>query len=95
MLDFSENTRAKWAEFIEAMYSGEVVKIDEETFDYFLDVLPPRSMRKIVPVQCGKIQSAFTFAEGYDVPVAFFRGTPNMLAQGYYCQRTTLPASDY
>jgi hypothetical protein len=78
------HTRENWDELINAMHSGAVIEIDEEVFDYFLEVLPPAYMGRVVTLPCGETRRvAFGFAEGYEPITAFWSaGGRN------FCQRT-------
>ena len=50
-----------FAEFVGRMHSGERIAIDDEMFDYFLEVLPPVRM----------FSNGFGFAEGAEPIVRF------------------------
>lgn len=63
-----------FAEFIPVMRSGDVFECDEEMFDYWLEVLPPVYMSKVVALPNGQtVKAAFGFAEGAEEVVAFWR----------------------
>lgn len=73
-----------WKEFIGKMNSGEEVQIDEEVFDYFLEVLPPVYMGKHVSLPGGKtVHASFGFAEGAEYVTAFWQNKGC-----FYCQQT-------
>ena len=82
---------ARWAEFIEAMGSGQKFEVDEEMFDYWLEVLPPVLMcqdilffpgRKGIPTRVD-----FGFAEGADyITVFWIEGSGDH--KHFYGQRT-------
>lgn len=64
----------EWAGMIErTTASGRVCEVDEETHDYFLEVLPPRWMR-----------SGFAFGEGGDHLRLFWRAGGK-----YFCRQLT------
>jgi hypothetical protein len=74
-----------WREFIEAMHSGQPAEIDQELFDYFLDVLPPVYMGRTVKLATGEtVRASFGFAEGAEIITAFYR-----LGGRLYCCQTT------
>jgi len=61
-----------WSETIERLHvEGRIVEVLEETYDYFLDVLPPRYMQG----------NLFAFAEGYDRFLLFWRAAGKYLAR--------------
>lgn len=67
-------TKENWSELIKAMGSGEIFETDVEGFDYFLEVLPPVYMGKVVTLPNGeKVKAAFGFAEGAEEIVAFWK----------------------
>ena len=62
-----------WKETIEAMHSFAPIEVTEEIFDYFLEVLPPVFMGRIVTLPNGTRQYAsFGFAEGAENIRAFW-----------------------
>jgi hypothetical protein len=75
-------TRANWQDTIEAMHSGAVIEIDEEIFDYFLEVLPPVYMHRFMEIGGRRRQVVFGFAEGAEPVTAFWREGVR-----FYCQR--------
>ena len=73
-------------EFIDARERGELCQIDEYLYRYFLDVLPPRFMRRMVKLVSGReVYADFGFAEGADRITAFWS-----FAGAYFAQHTTL-----
>ena len=63
-----------WAGMIERISTpGHAAEIDEETYDYFLDVLPPRWMGE-----------GFMFAEGAEALRYFWRAGGT-----FFCRQTT------
>jgi hypothetical protein len=80
------NNGQPWNEFVKAMRSGTPVKITEEIFNNFLDVLPPVHMRYNAKLPGGRIvQASYGFAEGYEQVVAFWQDKKD---KQYYCCRT-------
>lgn len=72
-------------EFLTRRDAGERVAVDQELADYFLDVLPPVYMGRVVTLTDGtQVRAAFGFAEGAERITAFWR-------QGgkWYAQHTT------
>lgn len=69
---------------------GERVRIDEELFDEYLEILPPRFMWSRVELVDGTtIVADFGFAEGDGVPVvAFWKGRG--FEKGCFAQNTKL-----
>lgn len=71
-----------------ALARGERAEVDEEVFEYFLEVLPPQFMSKTVPLVDGSsVGATFGFAEGSDTITAFWREGGR-----YFAQHTTLKA---
>lgn len=59
--------------FLRALDSYKPFEIDEETFDYFLEVLPPVYMNKNVKLPDGtSVVADFGFAEGSEEVTAFY-----------------------
>lgn len=84
-----------WALTIEAMYSGEVIEISEDVFSYFLGVLPPVYMGRVMVIGGERRRVAFGFAEGYEPITAFWTEGTRTVQDGpeggslrCYCQRT-------
>jgi len=83
----------RWAEFIEAMHSGDPVQIDEEMWDYWLEVLPPVFMGRDVclrkhPQIVGpwrQVRAAFGFAEGEEPVTVFWKS-----GRRRFCCRTDI-----
>lgn len=55
-IEYDNCKRGEWNYLIDAIDSGEIVKIHESIYDYFLNVLPPRGMTN----------NGFYFAEGME-----------------------------
>jgi len=71
-------------EFIQAIEEGKECEIDEEIFDYYLDVLPPAAMGSTVTLVDGrKVNVPFCFAEGAMNMIAFWSKDGK-----YYAQQT-------
>ena len=71
-----------FAEFIEARTKGVRCEIDEEMYDYFLEVLPPCFMSRTVVLCDGSVVRAdFGFAEGVEILTAFWRKGDKFFAQ--------------
>ena len=65
----------EWSDMIARItVPGRVAEVTEKTYDYFLEVLPPRLMRS----------SMFVFAEGEDPLTIFWQKEGK-----YYCRRLT------
>ena len=78
MFSYPENL----TEFCDALRREERCEIDESMFDYFLDVLPPVFMSRVVKLCEGtSVWAEFGFVEGADVVVAFFRQNGKTFAQ--------------
>jgi len=72
-----------WKEFINKMDNREVVKIDEEMFYYWLEVLPPIYMNERHDIEIDGVifnkPCSFGFCEGMDYVVDFWdngKGNP-------------------
>ena len=73
-----------WPETIAAMHSGKTIEINEEVFDYFLEVLPPVHMGYRANLPDGtQVRACFGFAEGYEPVTAFWKQSGK-----YFCCRT-------
>lgn len=82
---YDGHTPDEWAAFIDAMHSGDAVEIDVSMYWYWLEVLPPATMRETYDFPDGPVRSQFGFAEGWDYITAFWK------AEGrYFCRRTTV-----
>ena len=77
-----------WNEMITDMNSGNEVRIDTETAEYFLEVLPPIHMSYVAQFADGDCQQAwFGFAEGAELVIAFWQ---HPTEEGIYlCRQTT------
>lgn len=82
-----------FAAFVAVMRSGEVIEIDAEMFDYFLNVLPPKGMYVAVTIQGVRRSVDFLQAEGYEELTAFWREGRGESAR-YFCQRTDIMNPD-
>lgn len=65
---FTQGNPDHWKEFIAQMHSGETLEVDSDIFYYFLGVLPPIFMRKVIDGQ----RYSFGFAEGAESIVGFW-----------------------
>jgi hypothetical protein len=80
-------------EFCEARDTGRMVEVDEELWEYFLEVLPPVHMGYLATVRNAtgdgwlQIQASFGFAEGYELVTALWRGRGEQRGR-FFCQRT-------
>lgn len=97
-----DKTPGAWDRFINAMTSGEEFECDEEMFYYWLEVLPPAFMGRVVTFPDGKkVKAYFGFAEGEDRIVAFWmigqRGLKTEPLGGVVCKIThdDAPGSRY
>lgn len=90
MIDYDGCTSEQWSAFFVAMSSGARMEISESIYWYFLEVLPPHSMGKTVPLKSGvSITADFCFVEGADVITAFWKERKNG-CDHYYLEQTTL-----
>lgn len=66
---------------------GERCEVDQEVYEHFMEVLPPKLFRKYVTVSTGEnVLADFGFAEGDGVTiVAFWK-----VGSSYFAQNTTL-----
>jgi hypothetical protein len=82
--DFLEDGAA----YLNAVETGKTVEVTEQTFDYFLNVLPPVYMHRLVMIDGVERRVAFGFAEGCEHIVAFWkaRGVHGMRC---FCKRTS------
>lgn len=62
-----------WAPMVEAKNSGEVFEMDEDTWFYWLEVLPPVYMNRDQIVKGKKRRCEFGFAEGVEQITDFWR----------------------
>jgi len=73
-----------WPRMIQGLRSGNVYEVSDEVWDYFLGVLPPVNMGKVifVPGYNESIHTSFGFAEGTEEIVYFWReaGTDSLRA---------------
>ncbi len=84
---FADKAPDAWGEFINAMHSGAVFECDEEMYDYWLDVLPPVYMGRLVTLPNGqRVRADFGFAEGIERITAFWRSE----GRCFGCQTTQL-----
>lgn len=68
-----EKDACDWAEFIEAMNSGQPVEIGPRMFDYWLNVLPPVHMGRTITLPSGaRVFASFGFCEGADDVTHFY-----------------------
>ncbi len=77
--------------FFSAWAAGEIVRIDPETFDYFLDILPPKAMYIDVWLNRENTQAVnaqFLFAEGADYLTAFWYEHQGDGTKNYYLKKT-------
>lgn len=81
-------TEDTWDAFLAAMHRGQVLQIDEQLYDYFLEVLPPLFLGRRVTLLDGSLQWAdFGFAEGAEIVTAFWRKRTGEATQ-YFCGAT-------
>ena len=80
-------TGQEWKDMIATMESGERTEIDEDTFWYFLGVLPPIYQDRKMEVGGKTIKVDFGSAEGYEKVKAFWREGKGKNTK-YYCQKT-------
>ena len=76
-----------WQDTLDGMDSGQTVEVDQEVFDYFLEVLPPVFMSKTFTFKDGLcVRASFGFAEGWE-PIKVFWATPE---GKMYCRQSEL-----
>lgn len=76
--------------FWEALRRGGRCRIEEDVFEWYLEVLPPAFMGKTVELVDGtKKHVSFGFVEGADVIVAFWREFDGFRTR-FYAQQTKL-----
>lgn len=75
------------AAYLNAVESGETIEITRDTFDYFLEVLPPVCMRRTMILEGQSRNVAFGFAEGSELITAFWTEKVDQQIQ-YFCKRT-------
>ena len=81
-------TMENWKEGIEWMHSRAQIEVDEEVFNYFLEVLPPVFMGKRFKFSDGQeVVACFGFAEGAE-PITIFWTDPE--TKRNYCRRSSL-----
>lgn len=72
----SECHGPKWEEFIKVFTSGQRFEVDEEMWDYWLEVLPPVFMYKEIDYFPGRegipTRASFGFVEGADYITVFW-----------------------
>jgi hypothetical protein len=79
---------ADFGDCVAAIHSGARVEIDHEMYMYWLEVLPPVYMRRVVTLPGdGKRVTAFGFAEGCERITAFWSEGSGDAAR-FFCQRT-------
>lgn len=75
-IEYGDHTDAEWTSLIDAFATETPVLVSDSVADYFLNVLPPRSM----------FAAGFTFAEGDETPTVFLRtgrlGAPWLVQRG-------------
>ena len=80
-------------EYIKALDRGDVCRVDEEMFYYFLEVLPPQYMNKLVEVEIDGVKymkrCSFGFAEGAEFITDYWRGGEGV----YFAKRSRRMAS--
>lgn len=74
-------SQQEWTEFIERMRSGDTIEIDSSMYDYWLEVLPPQFMGRMI----GGRRYDFGFAEGPEPIVGFWQE-----GERYFCQQLQL-----
>ncbi len=79
---YDQHTSEEWKEFLFLRSLGDRVEIDVSMFNYWLNVLPPRFMRRTVTLFDGtKQEVSFGFAEDYERVTAFWQD-----GERYFCQ---------
>lgn len=76
-----------WKEYERKLAANEVIEIDWELWDYYLNVLPPHFMNRHVTFLPGMegipLRVDFGFCEGADLITCFWRESGR-----YFCQKT-------
>ena len=75
--------REPWREMVEAKNSGQVIEINEEVFDYWLEVLPPVYMNLDQVAGGMWRRCSFGFAEGAELVTDFWTGEKG---KRFFCQ---------
>lgn len=75
---FKKNNLEGWDIFVSAMYSGKKIEIDQEMYFYWMGLLSPLNQGV----------DFFTFAEGIDYIIRFWRESRVDSQDKYYCQNT-------
>lgn len=76
-----------WQAFLQAMHSGDEIEIDEAMFQYWLDLLPPVFMNRMLPYPDPQhpMRYDFGFAEGRE-PITLFYSNPDKTR--FFCRRS-------
>ena len=81
-------TMSNWQASLEWMHSENQIEVDEEVFNYFLEVLPPVFMNKVFRFRDGQVVHAcFGFAEGAEPITVFWTDKDT---KRNYCRRSSL-----
>lgn len=89
-------TRENWEPLMKALNEGQRCQINDEIFDYFLDVLPPKFMGQVVELVDGeRIRASFGFAEGAMQVIAFWRRTVVDGQAQYFAQQSKVWSNGY
>ena len=75
------------AAYLNAVESGESIEITHDTFDYFLEVLPPVYMSRRMILDGIEREVAFGFAEGAELSTAFWIEKKGSDIH-FFCKRT-------
>ena len=89
------HTVEKWDDMLHAMHSGVQTEINQEVYDYWLDVLPPVFMNKWFTFKDGqRVHAHFGFAEGSEPIVVFWKeaAADRGILEGerFYCRESSL-----
>ena len=76
------------SEFQTARHSGRRIEVDEDTYWFYLEVLPPASMGKTYTLDGIPQRTNFGFADGTELITAFWKEYDGSGATRYFCQMT-------
>lgn len=82
-------TENNWEGLNHAMQGYDVVEIDAEIFDYFLEVLPPVAVNTTATYGDYQRKIVFAFAEGMGEIIVFWTERANGMWR-YFCQNTAV-----
>lgn len=85
-------TKDNWNEMIKAMHSGETIEINEDVYEYFLEVLPPVYMNKKKVIDGLTRTVNFGMCEGMEKIVDFWTDRTlqpdDSINWSYFCKQS-------